>query len=62
VNEAYKRVVNSDVRYRFVIDMKSLDRKDWLASDPWMTSNRPFEDAVHLAWSVKCLQDKQWYI
>ena len=28
VNEAYKRVVNSDVRYRFVIDMKSLDRKD----------------------------------
>ena len=28
VNEAYERVVNSDVRYRFVIDMKSLDRKD----------------------------------
>jgi uncharacterized zinc-type alcohol dehydrogenase-like protein len=27
VNEAYQRVVNSDVRYRFVIDMKSLDRK-----------------------------------
>jgi len=25
VNEAYTRVVNSDVRYRFVIDMKSLD-------------------------------------
>lgn len=24
VNEAYKRVLNSDVRYRFVIDMKSL--------------------------------------
>jgi uncharacterized zinc-type alcohol dehydrogenase-like protein len=29
VNEAYERVVNSDVRYRFVIDMKSLDRKEW---------------------------------
>jgi uncharacterized zinc-type alcohol dehydrogenase-like protein len=28
VNEAYERVVNSDVRYRFVIDMKSLDLKD----------------------------------
>jgi uncharacterized zinc-type alcohol dehydrogenase-like protein len=28
VNEAYQRVVNSDVRYRFVIDMKSLGRKD----------------------------------
>ena len=28
VNEAYQRVVNSDVRYRFVIDLKSLDRKD----------------------------------
>src|SRR6266568_2587577 len=28
VNEAYERVVNSDVRYRFVIDMKSLDNKD----------------------------------
>ena len=28
VNEAYERVVNSDVRYRFVIDMKSLERKD----------------------------------
>jgi uncharacterized zinc-type alcohol dehydrogenase-like protein len=25
VNEAYQRVVNSDVKYRFVIDMKSLD-------------------------------------
>lgn len=25
VNEAYPRVVNSDVRYRFVVDMKSLD-------------------------------------
>jgi alcohol dehydrogenase (NADP+) len=25
VNEAFERVVNSDVRYRFVIDMKSLD-------------------------------------
>lgn len=25
VNEAYPRVVNSDVRYRFVIDIKSLD-------------------------------------
>ncbi len=25
VNEAYPRVVNSDVRYRFVIDTKSLD-------------------------------------
>ena len=24
VNEAYERVVKSDVRYRFVIDMKSL--------------------------------------
>jgi len=24
VNEAYERVVRSDVRYRFVIDMKSL--------------------------------------
>jgi uncharacterized zinc-type alcohol dehydrogenase-like protein len=28
VSEAYERVVNSDVRYRFVIDMKSLERKD----------------------------------
>ena len=28
VNEAYERVINSDVRYRFVIDMKSLDSKD----------------------------------
>jgi len=28
VNEAYDRVVKSDVRYRFVIDMKSLDSKD----------------------------------
>lgn len=25
VDEAYKRILNSDVRYRFVIDMKSLD-------------------------------------
>ena len=25
VNEAYPRIVNSDVRYRFVVDMKSLD-------------------------------------
>ena len=25
VNEAYQRVLNSDVRYRFVIDMKSLN-------------------------------------
>jgi uncharacterized zinc-type alcohol dehydrogenase-like protein len=28
VNEAYARVVKSDVRYRFVIDMKSLECKD----------------------------------
>jgi alcohol dehydrogenase (NADP+) len=28
VNEAYVRVVKSDVRYRFVIDMKSLECKD----------------------------------
>jgi uncharacterized zinc-type alcohol dehydrogenase-like protein len=28
VNEAYERVVSSDVRYRFVIDMKSLKCKD----------------------------------
>ncbi len=28
VNEAYERVINSDVRYRFVIDMKSLECKD----------------------------------
>lgn len=28
VNEAYERVLNGDVRYRFVIDMKSLERKD----------------------------------
>jgi uncharacterized zinc-type alcohol dehydrogenase-like protein len=27
-NEAYERVANSDVRYRFVIDMKSLKSKD----------------------------------
>jgi alcohol dehydrogenase (NADP+) len=27
VNEAYKRVLNSDVRYRFVIDLKSLEQK-----------------------------------
>jgi uncharacterized zinc-type alcohol dehydrogenase-like protein len=25
INEAYERVVKSDVRYRFVIDMASLD-------------------------------------
>jgi uncharacterized zinc-type alcohol dehydrogenase-like protein len=24
INEAYERVINSDVKYRFVIDMKSL--------------------------------------
>jgi uncharacterized zinc-type alcohol dehydrogenase-like protein len=28
VNEAYERVVHSDVRYRFVIDMKSLQCMD----------------------------------
>ena len=28
VNEAYERVVKSDVRYRFVIDMKSLESRD----------------------------------
>ena len=28
VNEAYERVINSDVRYRFVIDMRSLERRD----------------------------------
>jgi uncharacterized zinc-type alcohol dehydrogenase-like protein len=28
VNEAYDRVVKSDVRYRFVIDMKSLESRD----------------------------------
>ena len=27
VNEAYKRILNSDVRYRFVIDIKSLGQK-----------------------------------
>ena len=27
VNEAYERVLNSDVRYRFVIDMASLKQK-----------------------------------
>lgn len=27
VNEAYKRILKSDVRYRFVIDLKSLDQK-----------------------------------
>ncbi|MDE1726439.1 MAG: NAD(P)-dependent alcohol dehydrogenase [Thaumarchaeota archaeon] len=27
VNEAYKRILNSDVRYRFVIDIKSLEQK-----------------------------------
>ena len=27
INEAYKRVLNSDVRYRFVIDIKSLEQK-----------------------------------
>ncbi len=27
VNEAYKRILNSDVRYRFVIDMKSLEQQ-----------------------------------
>jgi alcohol dehydrogenase (NADP+) len=27
VNEAYKRVLNSDIRYRFVIDIKSLEQK-----------------------------------
>ena len=27
VNEAYKRVLNSDVRYRFVIDINSLEQK-----------------------------------
>jgi D-arabinose 1-dehydrogenase-like Zn-dependent alcohol dehydrogenase len=28
VNDAYERVIKSDVRYRFVIDMKSLESKD----------------------------------
>ena len=28
VNEAYERVIKSDVRYRFVIDMKSLESRD----------------------------------
>ena len=28
VNEAYERVINSDVRYRFVIDTKSLETTD----------------------------------
>jgi uncharacterized zinc-type alcohol dehydrogenase-like protein len=28
INEAYERVVKSDVRYRFVIDMKSLESRD----------------------------------
>jgi uncharacterized zinc-type alcohol dehydrogenase-like protein len=28
VNHAYERVIKSDVRYRFVIDMKSLESKD----------------------------------
>jgi len=28
VNEAYERVVKSDVRYRFVIDMKSIEGRD----------------------------------
>jgi uncharacterized zinc-type alcohol dehydrogenase-like protein len=28
VNEAYQRVLNSDVRYRFVIDMKSLNQSE----------------------------------
>jgi len=26
VNEAYKRILSSDVRYRFVIDIKSLEQ------------------------------------
>ena len=26
VNEAYERILNSDVRYRFVIDLKSLTK------------------------------------
>jgi len=25
INEAYERMIKSDVKYRFVIDMKSLD-------------------------------------
>ena len=28
VNEAYERVVKSDIRYRFVIDINSLECKD----------------------------------
>ena len=28
VNEAYERFVKSDIRYRFVIDMKSLENRD----------------------------------
>ena len=27
INEAYERVLKSDVKYRFVIDMQSLDRE-----------------------------------
>ena len=27
INEAYERMIKSDVRYRFVIDMKSLPRQ-----------------------------------
>ena len=26
VNEAYERILNSDIRYRFVIDLKSLTK------------------------------------
>ena len=28
INEAYERTLNSDVRYRFVIDMKSLKNQN----------------------------------
>ena len=48
VNEAYELVVISDVRYRFVKDMKSIMSKDWF-----------FEKEIYI---VKCVQHKQWYI
>ena len=34
INEAYERVLKSDVRYRFVIDLASLREKDASAGTP----------------------------
>jgi hypothetical protein len=56
VNEAYERVVNSDVRYRFVINVKSLKskvRQDSLIHIILTSTCLLFEDAVVIHQIVK---------